>query len=262
MNTDFKLQMMKILLSIFLLVLFSSVYAQDTLDLVNYYDGTKSFKLATEKDTSQIFMYENGKVESQIFMYNEEYNGIYLRYYKNGNLMWRKYLRNAIEEGKTTYYNDKGIKVAEFNLKNGKITDTLFLKKNTHLILGKITSSSIVHGGAQHEDGRSNISEYHGPFANFSMYAVKVDSQNAPVFISNLKSDFKGDFFILSSVGKIGFFPSTEKIENLPKDKYCLTQIYESSGNSSWSIKGTNEVKQNDLILYLELHYSSVGYAP
>ncbi len=253
---------MKLLISCFFSILFASFFAQDTLELVTNYDGTKSCILITEKDTSQISTYENGTIESQIFMKNYEFNGLYLRYYKNGNLMWRKNVKNAIADGKATYFSEKGSKVAEFSYQNGKIKDTLFLKKNIHLILGKITISSIVHGGAQHEDGRSNISEYQGPFANFKMFAVKIESQSKPVFISNFKSDYNGDFFILSSVGKIGFFPSTEKIENLKPDNYCISEIHENSGNSSWTIKGNNEVRMSDLITFLELHYQTVGYAP
>jgi len=56
---------MKVMLyfALFLFIGYSG-YTQDTTEFIRYYDGSKSFKLSTIKDTSIIYIYPDGKRES------------------------------------------------------------------------------------------------------------------------------------------------------------------------------------------------------
>lgn len=253
---------MKKVLTVIILLGTTILFAQDTTELIKFSDGTKSFKLATKKDTNYIYLYPNEKKESIRPVKNYQLTGKYSRWYETGKLMWEKDLVNGIQNGKTIFYDQKGIKVAEFTYEKGILIDTIYLKENLHLILGKITSSSKVNGGMQREDGSSNISEYSGPYMNYSMFAAKIDSLKTTELIQNFKSDFNGDFFIIVPEGKIGFFPIATDIKTLNPGEYYLPEKAWSSGHDGWNMKSPTIVKKEDLILFIILHHSSVGYAP
>jgi hypothetical protein len=252
----------RILFFFFLQVICKFGYSQDTTDLFKWYDRTLSFKLITEKDTLLIFKYPDGKRESIRTYKKSQITGTYSRWYENGKLMWKKELKNGIQYGTSVFYSESGTKVAELMYENGKITDTIFIKANIHLALGKITSSSTVYGGMEREDGGSNVSEYSGPYMNCSMYAIRLDSKSKPKLVSKFKSDLYGDFFIIVPPGEIGFYPVDIKIDSLgPGDFHIPEKIY-SSGNEGWNMPEHLFVNKVSGILFIELHHYSVGYAP
>lgn len=253
---------MKELFAVILFLVTTILFAQDTTELIKFNDGTKSFKLTTKKDTNYIFLYPNGKKESIRPVKKHQLTGKYSRWYENGKLMWEKELVNGMQEGKTVFYDQKGIKVAEFIYEKGKLTDTNYLKESVHLIIGKITYSSKVYGGMQREDGSSNISEHSGPYMNYSMMAAKIDSLKKTELIQNFKSDYNGDFFVIVPEGKTGFFPGGTDLNTLHPGEYSILEKAWSSGKDSWSMKTPTIVKKEDLILFITLHHSSVGYAP
>jgi hypothetical protein len=247
-----------------LLLLFPSILgkAQDTTQLVKYFDKTKTFWLVSEKDTMMYSYYPNGKKESER-KYN--FNGktiVYKRWYENGKLMWERETVNDIAHGKTVFYDAKGIRMAELNFENGMVSDTVFIKKGTHLVLGKITSRSVVYGGMQREDGSSNVSDYTAPWMYNSMYAAKVDSLKKPELIQYFRSDHKGEFFILAPEGTVGYFPKATPIEKLNPGEFYPVGREHSSVHEGWSIRGAQLIRKEDLLLIVEIHHESVGYAP
>ncbi|MFZ4800349.1 MAG: toxin-antitoxin system YwqK family antitoxin [Bacteroidia bacterium] len=254
--------MKQILLIFFILYTYYTICAQDTTELFKFNDGTKSFKLITKTDTSLIYKYPSGKRESVRKVKNNQITGTYSRYYENGNIMWKKELKNGIQDGKAEFFNEKGVKVAELIYKNNFITDTVFFKEHTHLILGKIRYSSTVYGGMQREDGSSNVSECSGPFLNYSMNAIKVDSIMKPQVVSKFKSDFNGDFSIVVPEGKIGFCPKNIKIEFLESGELSFINKLPNSPQEGWSMKKPLIIYQDSKIIFVELHHSSVGFAP
>lgn len=245
-----------------LLILNYSGYSQDTIDIVDYYDGSKSFSLITVKDTSLVWLYPGGKKESLCKLSAYEANGTYKRWYKNGKLMWRKEMKNGKENGKAEFYDDKGIKVAELIFSSGEISDTVFIKENTHLVLGTITFESTVSGGAVREDGSSNVSRLSGPYINCPMYAARLDSVKKAVLLSHFKTDFQGQFFVVVPEGLIGFYPASVKIESLVPGQSAIPQSVTGSTIATWREDGPWKVGKNDKILQVKLHHVSHGYAP
>lgn len=238
------------------------LFAQDTTQLVKYYDGTKTFWLVTKTDTTLYSTYSNGKKETERKFKNNAITGLYKRWYPTGKLMWEKELVNGKSNGKTVFYDARGIKVAELDYKNDTITDTVYIKENTHLVLGKITSSSIVYGGMQREDGSSNVSQYSGPWMFCEMYAAKVDSIKKPEMVQHFRTDHNGEFFILAPEGNIGFFPKATDIGKLVPGEFYPPPKAWSSGHDGWNMRSPLEVKKEDVLLFILLHHSSVGYAP
>lgn len=253
---------MKKLFTVILFFATTIVFAQDTTELIKFNDGTKSFKLATKKDTNYIYLYPNGKKESVRPVKNYQLTGKYTRWYENGKLMWEKQLVNGIQDGNAVFYDQKGVKIAELLYEKGILIDTVYTKENTHIIFGKITSSSKVYGGMVREDGSSNISEYSGPYMNFSMYAAKIDSLKKTELIQYFKSDCNGDFIVIVPEGKIGFFPKTTDIKTLVPGESSIPISAWSSGIDGWNMKAPTIVKKEDKILFVTLHHFSVGYAP
>ena len=238
------------------------VKAHDTAQLVKQYDKSKTFWLISKTDTVMYSCYPNGKKESER-KYN--YNGksiLYKRWYENGKLMWERETVNDIANGKTIFYDSKGIKIAELNFKNGIVSDTVFIKDGIHLVLGKITSRSVVYGGMQREDGSSNVSDYTAPWMYCSMYAAKVDSIKKPELIQYFRSDHKGEFFIIAPEGTIGYFPKATAIEQLNPGEFYPVGKVNYSGHEGWSVRGQQIIKKEDLLIFVELYHESVGYAP
>ncbi len=253
---------MKAIATLFFIGISAIINAQDTTELIRFQDGTKSFKLITKKDSSLIYVYPNGKRESIRPIKNHQITGKYSRWYENGKLMWEKELENGIQEGKSVFYNEKGVKMAEFHYEKGILKDTVFIKEGIHLLLGKINYHSKVYGGMVREDGSSNVSEYSGPFMNCSMYGAKIDSLKKPELIQYFKSDYNGEFFILAPEGKIGFFPKSVDIKTLSPGENHIPEKAWSSGRDGWEIEGPGLIGKLDDLLFVALYYSSVGYAP
>lgn len=248
----------------FFLFVFSlnTLCAQQKINSIKYPDGTETYHLISKIDTSEIVNYTNGKRESICKLKNGLMHGTYSRWYENGNKMWTKEMKNGIVDGKLMFYNKKAELMAELIYKNGVLTDTVFLKPNVHLIIGKIRYSSIVYGGAENADGRSNVSENTGPFINYSMYAVLLDSIKNPAFLCSYKSDMKGDFMITVPSGNIGLYPATTKIDSLKPPYKSIPENRNMSGNDSWDVTLPIMISKSEVIKTVNLLHSSVGYAP
>jgi hypothetical protein len=236
-------------------------FAQDTTNLVKSYDGSKSYWLFTKTDSVIKTFYPGGKKESIRPLKKYQVTGTYTRWYENGKLMWEKEMVNGKQEGKTVFYNEKGIKIAELNYAKGEIADTVFIKEGIHLLLGKITSTSRVYGGMELADGTSNISESSGPYMNLSMYAAKIDSLKKPELIQNFRTDYNGDFIITLPQGKIGFFLKTTDINTLLPDEYAPPMKAWSSGHDGWNMNKPLQITDEKIISFFMHHYSE-GYAP
>ncbi len=115
---------------------------------------------------------------------------------------------------------------------------------------------------AENADGRSNVSENTGPFINYSMYAVLLDSIKKPAFICSYKSDMKGDFIITVPSGNIGLYPATTKIDSLKPPYNGIPENRNMSGNDSWDVTLPLMISKSEAIKTVNLLHSSVGYAP
>ncbi|MDD3875858.1 MAG: hypothetical protein PHT69_04515 [Bacteroidales bacterium] len=253
---------MKTISIILISLLTLSLCAQDTTNLFVNYDGSESFTITTQNDTMLVWVYPNGKKESVFAFIGGESSGVYTRWYDNGRPMWVKNIENSKENGLSTYYSSNGERVASFNYNNGLIVDTVYVKRGTHIVLGKILSTSKVYGGAVREDGSSNISEYSGPYAHCAMYAAIVDSVKTPEFISRFKTDYNGDFFLIVPEGSISFFPEEINIEMVPPGEFYIPPSISGSTSIAWKEMSPLNVGIGTSVHHVELQHSSVGYAP
>lgn len=171
-------------------------------------------------------------------------------------------MKDDVEEGKAEYFNAAGKKVAELVYGKGRICDTLYLAPKQHLVLGKISYTSRVVGGAVREDGQANVSEHSGVYARCALYVVKTEEKKKPVLLSKIRSDAYGQFFVLVPEAKLGFYPQNIKLDALPQGHYMPPEQMWNSGNDTWSVNGPLEVRPEDLLLFIELQRVSVGYAP
>jgi hypothetical protein len=248
----------------FFLFIFSlnELYAQQKINYLKYPDGTETYHLITKIDTLAIVNYPNGKRESMCKLKNGLMQGTYSRWHENGNKMWVKEMNNGLVNGKSMFYNNKAELIAELIYKNGALKDTIFLKPEVHIIIGKINYSSIVYGGAQNADGSSNVSENSGPFINYSMYAVLLDSIKKPAFICSYKSDMQGDFMISVPSGNIGLYPAATKIDSLKPPYDRIPENRSMSGNDTWDVNLPITITKSEIIKTVNLMHTSVGYAP
>jgi hypothetical protein len=175
--------------------------------------------------------------------------------------MWEKEMKADRVQGISRLYGPDGKLIASFQIQDGRITRTDYLKEGIFLLCGHVESHSKVYGGVEYADGRSNVSEHSGAYKFRKMYAALVDSGKPSLLLGHFKTDFLGDFFILCSKGKIGLFPDEFKISQIKGNMFLEPSRPSSSGHSNWSADvlpiftepGLKEIK---------ITYSSVGYAP
>lgn len=251
-----------------ILLLFCSflviVNSQDTLVLANYNDGSKMIQVNSKKDSIIYCYYDAVKLESK--QIKDPLTGvtIYTRYYRNGKIMWEKSIHRGIENGRSRYFNNQGIKVAEFEYRNGFLIDTLYLKAKTYLLFGKASYSSVVYGGMQNEDGTSNIQKSEGPYIHLNMKLVNIE---APKKVNSTKevfftTDFQGNFFTVIQLGTYGIFPKDYPLSSIYKGQYASEPQAGKSWNSQWDIKGPLLISTHSKINHTAIFHSSVGYAP
>ena len=238
-----------------------SLQAQDTLNFQRNYNGTSSFWLITKGDTNLVSTYPNHKKATQQQLKNHVETGKFFRWYENGKLMCELQKINGLAEGKAIYYDKSGNKLAEFFFEKDSIKNSVFHNKELHFIFGKVDYSSKVYGGMQREDGSSNISENSGDFKQLKIKVYRVDSLKAPVLVSEVFTDLKGEFFLSAPKGNLGFFPEISSKKNILPGQFCPIEEPHPSGNASWSLPCPLKVG-NEKLIRVKLHYSSVGYAP
>lgn len=255
---------MKKLTTLLFLVLFSNLNAQDTTLLIQFPDGGKMVEIKTKTDTTKISYYTGKQIESIIKRDPISQKIHYIRYYRNGKKMWDKELRNDIENGNCSFYNTKGTKIAEFKFDGGRITDTLFLAKNTYLLFGSLDYSSTVYGGMQNEDGTSNISTISGPYMHYHMKFLPVDnvtpSKSIPEYY--FTSDFKGEFLVVLKPGTYGLFDKNFDPQKIVKGQYSPDPKRGNSWESHWDSNNPVIIVKDQTIYFRDYHHSSVGYAP
>lgn len=245
-----------------LLVLSKLCYAQSTQNEITFPDGTKTYHLVSKSDTTFYVYYPNKVKEAECKLKSDELYGLYHRYYSNGKKMWSKQMENGITHGKSSYYNLRGELILELNYNNGKITDTIFVKPNTHILLGNISYNSKVYGGADNGDGRSNVSEVEGPYKNIEMNVVKLDSLKKPQYLSSIKTDLWGNFMTTVPIGNIGIYPKHIKLESLNLPYNAIPSQMSMSANENWDVKLPIEISKYEKIKIINLKHYSVGYAP
>lgn len=255
--------MKKIILLLFCSFLFVGS-AQDTIVLANYNDGGKMIQINSKKDTIIYSNYDAVKLESKQIKNSLTGITLYTRYYRNGKTMWEKSIQHGIENGRSRYFNNQGIKVAEFEYRNGFLIDTLYLKAKTYLLFGKASYSSVVYGGMENEDGTSNVQKSEGPYIHLNMKLVNID---APKKVKSMKevfftTDFQGNFFTVITPDSYGIFPSDFPLASIQNEQYSTDPQEGKSWHSQWDIKGPLLISTDSKINHTAIFHSSVGYAP
>lgn len=253
---------MKAALLIFAIIQIGFSFGQDTLSISKRFDGGWTYLIA-DHDTFTIQTYANGKIESKL-----EHSTIidkkrkYTRYYESGKMMWMQEIERGLKNGYSTYFNEKGNKVAAFLYANDTIIDTLFLSSKSRLLFGKITYSSIVYGGMQREDGSSNISENSGPRRFASFYSVKLDKKaEYQKVYKYFNTDTNGEFFIELEDGMFGFFGSNVDVKTITSNQATEMEQGNMGWHGGWDLAQPLLINKTSFN-FLHLHYSSVGYAP
>ena len=237
-------------------------YSQDTLSGYTRYDDRSFYVIASETDTFSVRNYPSGNREALIAKGSMKGKRLQTVYYDNGNVMYTRELKNNQPNGKSIYFNQKGRKIAEFNVKNDTVIDTLFLSSKHKMIFGKMTYTSVVHGGMPREDGRSNISRSSGNSMYRNMYTVKLDStkQLQEVYQSFTTDQF-GNFFLCVENGDYGFFTERYDIKHVDGKMGTSRGSMGKGVQESWTPTGPITIEKK-CYNYVHLHYDSVGYAP
>jgi hypothetical protein len=249
---------------VFLLIVsqFKFAFSQQKDKLIVYNDGTACFHLISKTDTTFTVIYPNKKKEAECVLRNGELHGLYKRWYENGNKMWIQAMENGILNGQSSFFNHKGELILTLFYKNGELIDTLFSKPNIHLLMGKLKYKSIVYGGVEREDGRSNVSETEGVYKNIEMNLVKLDSIKKPELIVKIKSDQFGNFIALVPTGNLGIYPTHIKLEDLKPPYSNIPAQRSMSGSDNWNVNFPIKIYKNEIIKTITIAHSSVGYAP
>lgn len=255
--------MMKTILLILFALIVSICSSQDTLQRIKRYDNSVTYYIAHQGDTFFIDVYPNGNTEAiRSTCQHKDSVWEYERFYPNGKKMWVKEMKGWTENGKALFYNDNGIKVGEFQYREGSITDTLYIHPKYKLLLGKATYYSVVYGGMQREDGSSNISGGEGIYMFYHMYAVKLDSTSKQQKIyKQFSTDYNANFFLCVEKGLYGFFPQYYKITDVSSGMGTPPPMVGSSWENGWNNSEPLNTKYGSLF-FVHLHFHSVGYAP
>lgn len=245
-------------------ILFNFVgFSQDTLLIdENHLFGNKIIQVNGKKDTVQIEYSKNGKLLSTLPISGPTNPVHYIRYYSTGKKMWDKTLVNNVEHGNSIFYSESGKPIAELKYENGRIVDTLFIHSKVTVFIGKITYTSLIYGGVELENGQSNISESTGALSYYPFKLVEVNSEAKTEH--HYTTDRFGNFYIGAPRKEIvyGFFPGNYPKKQINKNTLFPETEMLMSGSSSWSLSSTFEVYKTSTIEEINIHSSSVGYAP
>jgi hypothetical protein len=241
----------------------SFVIAQDTLLMMHRQWSGDVVWVYTNSDTSLVGFYTSGHRESVRKYSKYGINGPYERYYENGKLMWLKHLTGDREDGICTFYNDNGVKVAELRYNKGIVTDTIFLAADEAVLIGKATYFSHVVGGVvRQEQLTPEPVRQDYPYMNFPMLLVKIkDARSIPVLAEKFETDHNGDFLLCLKNGTYGFFPAGYDMKKLQPGAFCPPPEASGSTESSWNMTAPLMVEAPALIFF-NLHFTSIGYAP
>lgn len=251
---------------IILLICFSittSVFGQDTTLIHQSPYGNYAIKIITSTDTVETGFYSKGKTEYTIKRDKATKKILYTRYYRNGKKMWIKEWRNDTENGKCSFFNTGGTKIAEFDYSQGVIRDTVFIAPNMYLLLGKMSYTSTVYGGMQREDGSSNVSSSSGPYSYHHMKLIRIDSPKGKVPDEfYFTSDFQGEFIVVLKPGKYGLFPKDFSSKDVTPDMFSPQVKPSGSTFENWNINSPIIIERSKQVNYFDFHHTTVGYAP
>ena len=256
---------MKLRIILLFLLSFSSK-AQNTVLLYQNAKGYSKKLITSNKDTLEVCFYPNGKVESKRTAYPDKRTFEQTRYYPNGKVMWKRTMKDEKANGPTVYFNERGKRLITITFLNNSPVDTVIHNKGALVVAGNYQYWSSVYGGAEKEDGTSNISEHSGPgvFMEFKLIEQRIDSAKNDRLGYSFHTDGYGNFLIIlpKSKNQFGIFPATYPNELIKNGMMFPPDSFESSGSSSWHL--TEEIIADDKthFIYTELRSSSVGYAP
>jgi hypothetical protein len=228
-------------------------------------NGFKIVHHYTQNDTLEYVYYPDGQLFSskKAFPGNEAY--VYKRLYPNGSTMYERSLLKGIADGTSIFYNEKGRKVITVLYSNGSATDTIVHTTKQTVVFGNYSYSSIVYGGAQNEDGSSNIHEVSSSvsFCRMKLVAQPFTESSRGLNTLEMITDMTGDFMIVLNTRKqiYGIFPSTYP-DSAINNKLFPADHFGGSSSTSWSLSQELKLDWNTPFIYTVLKSSSVGYAP
>ena len=91
-------------LSIILLFFCLRVFSQDTIQVYKFQDGSRWIQIYGYSDTTEVFLWSNGKRESTIPLHRHGRKYIFTRYDKLGNVVLKREMLGNEPDGKTTFY--------------------------------------------------------------------------------------------------------------------------------------------------------------
>lgn len=251
--------MKQLILFLILAIFTESALAQIETDTLSSYPmggGFQQLILIHNGDTTINYLYKNGQLEST----RPINNGISKRFDQKGNLMWEQEIVNGKGNGEMKLYAPSGIHLGTFQLKNDSIVDTLFIHEAQIFVFGRMTYSSVMHGGMRRPDGSSNISRSEGGQRFASMYVVKHNKTQAPSKYVEFNTDVNGFFLFLAEKGSFGIFPDYFNINEVKSDMGTPNTNTATAVIKNWNIKEPIQIE--DPFCYLLLHMHSIGYAP
>lgn len=232
---------------------------QDTLEIKQLYSGCVSYTLVANKDTVISVRYANTKLASeQIFRKDSIY---YSRYAPHGGKIWAATECRTSRTGTIRYFDQKRKTIAYFKTLEGKITDTLVHCNSTHLIIGQMSYVSTVYGGAEREDGTSNVSRTEGPIAHTEFYVVKYDPKKGKLKVATVITDANGKFAVPLPKGEYGIFPVYYPFEKVAIGQGGPGSSGEAHAMTHWNNNTVLEIAGPG-ITELQILSTSVGYAP
>jgi hypothetical protein len=251
----------------FLLLLFPLIsFAQRDVIIDERHDGFKIVHRYTENDTLELIYFPNGKLFSakKAFPGSEIYS--YKRYYDNGKLMWERQMFKDQAEGRSIFFDAKGKRICSIDYSKGNPVDTIAHTTKQCVVLGNYSYWSRVYGGAQNEDGSSNIQETSGPaaFIRMKLIAQPVPTDKSTWKIIEMFTDAKGDFMTVLPTEKkeFGLFPAYFDLNLIESGLFFPKDEFHESSNTAWSLSQIVSIDWNIPFIFTELKSSSVGYAP
>lgn len=256
---------LKVILFIFIFISLCS-NAQDTIVLYQTANGYSKKQILSSKDTLEVCFYPNGKVESKRLAYPNKRAYEQTRYYPNDKVMWKGVIKEDKANGPSVYFNEKGKRLITINFLNNSPIDTVVHNKGALVLTGNYQYWSRVYGGAEKEDGTSNISEHSGPgvFMEFKLIEQGMDSTKRDRLSYSFHTDGYGNFIVVlpKSKTQFGIFPANYPNELIKNGMMFPPDSFESSGSNSWHLTKEIVTDEKTHFIYTELRSSSVGYAP
>jgi hypothetical protein len=251
-------------LSIILLFFCLRVFSQDTIQVYKFQDGSRWIQIYGYSDTTEVFLWSNGKRESTIPLHRHGRKYIFTRYDKLGNVVLKREMLGNEPDGKTTFYY-KNNPICEVIFSKGIPVDTMVINPKYGILMINYNYHSEVVGGMENEDGSSNVSIAEGPYIHHELRLINTSSPISEKSIYQTStSDFQGNlFFVLKKdYSNLGMFPASIKLNEIPSGRQGLSERVSYSDLSTYQLSADLSLLKMNGFNLSNLKVTSIGYAP